>query len=531
MCAKNLSLSRRRILQALGAFTSTAWFDLGTMLAASGARLDDPVPFSFETLRKRASELAKSPYRPTREKSPGLLESIDYDTYQKIRFRRSEALWAGDSESMPVELFHLGRYARRPVAIHVVEDGRARRVRYSPDMFEYGDPELADRLPRDLGFAGFRALYPGAAEGDWLVFMGASYFRSAGAFDQYGLSARGIAVDTSAPGRQEQFPYFTSLWLEQPKQEDNLLTVYALLDGESLTGAYRFECRKEDAVTTDVRAELFQRRNVAQLGVAPLTSMYWYSETNHRLGTDWRPEIHDSDGLALWTGDGERIWRPLNAPPHVQTNAFMDRNPKGFGLLQRDRNFDHYHDDGVFYDRRPSVWVEPKGDWGGGAIYIVEMPTDDEIHDNIVTFWVPERSATKGSRWRFDYRLQWVATEPYLPTVGRVVATRIGRSGIPGQHEERLPNGRKFVIDLTGGPLSELEQRYDLDVVAETSRGRVENQHALMVVGTDLWRVSFDLIVDGSEPVDLRCHLRLGDRTLTETWIYQYIPGNHGLQL
>src|SRR5699024_1711676 len=188
------------------------------------------------------------------------------------------------------------------------------------------------------------------------------------------------------------------------------------------------------------------------------------------------------------------------------------------------------HDDGVFYNRRPSIWVEPKGDWGSGSVHLLEMPTNDEIQDNIVAFWVPERDANKGTSWSLDYRLYWVATEPYLPPVGRVVATRLGRPGIPGQHEERPKNGCKLVIDFTGGPLAQLEQRYDLEVNVEASRGSIKNPHALKVVGTELWRAAFDLLVDGSEPVDLRCYLRLGDRTLTETWVYQYFPGNYGLR-
>lgn len=525
-----MGLTRRHLLSAIAGLTTVSWLDIGRALAASGPQLTAPQPFSFERLREQAQALAKRPFQPTPPSHPELLESIDYDVYQQIRYRRDEALWANRPDAMPVEFFHLGRYANQPVAIYTVKDGNARRVRYSSSLFDYGDIGLKAKLPNDLGFAGFRVLNPGKDAGDWLAFMGASYFRSSGELNQYGLSARGIAVDTAVSGHQEEFPRFTALWLHQPQHGGDTLTVYALLEGESLTGAYRFECRKEAAVTMDIHAELFQRRDIAQLGIAPLTSMYWYSETNHRRGTDWRPEIHDSDGLAMWTGKGERIWRPLNSPPHIQTNAFLDHNPKGFGLLQRDRNFNHYQDDGVFYDRRPSVWVEPRGDWGPGSVYLLEMPTDDEIHDNVVAFWVPGRPASAGTSWSLDYRLYWTATEPYLPTVGRVVATRIGRPGIPGQHEGRPPNGRKFVIDFTGGPLAELKQRYDVEVIAQTSRGSIENQHALKVVGTDLWRAAFDLLADGSEPVDLRCYLRLGDRTLTETWIFQYFPGNYGLQ-
>lgn len=520
--------TRRHMLQALAALATTSWWDLDTALAAAGPTLGAPEPFDFDRLRERARRLAGRPHRSPPEPYPKLLDAIDYDTYQKIRFRRSNALWGDEAGTMPVELFHLNRYARKPVAIHVVREGEARRVRYAPSLFDYGSAKRAQRLAEDLGFAGFRVLHPGDRQGDWLAFMGASYFRSAGALDQYGLSARGVAVDTALPDRKEQFPRFTSLWLQQPK-DSHRIVVHALLEGISLTGAYRFDCCKGEGVLVDVHAELFQREDIARLGLAPLTSMYWYSETNHRRGSDWRPEVHDSDGLAMWSGAGERIWRPLNAPPHPRTSTFVDHDPKGFGLLQRDRDFDHYQDDGVFYDRRPSVWVEPKGEWGAGAVHLVELPTDDEIHDNIVAFWVPQKPASAGTGWKVDYRVHWVATEPCVPAVGRVVATRLGRAGIPGQHEKRPPHGRKIVIDFRGGPLAELEQRYDLEVVVQASRGTIQNRHALKVVGTDRWRGSFDLLVEGSQPVDLRCYLRLGERTLTETWMYQFLPDTYGV--
>jgi glucans biosynthesis protein len=251
--------------------------------------------------------------------------------------------------------------------------------------------------------------------------------------------------------------------------------------------------------------------------------MFWFGENNRHLATDWRPEIHDTDGLAIWTGAGERIWRPLNNPPTVQTSSFEDSDPKGFGLLQRDRAFYHYEDDGVFYDRRPSVWVEPQGGWGRGAVQLVEIPTDDEIHDNIVAYWVPATPVTAGSRWSFAYRLHWLADEPYPPTaVARVRHTRLGRGGIPGQ--PRPAGARKFVIDFEGGPLEELKKLDPVKPVVNASRGRIDNAYALQIVGTRNWRAFFDLYAEGPELVDLRCFLRLGERTLTETWLYQYIP-------
>ncbi|HYW02313.1 MAG TPA: glucan biosynthesis protein D [Gammaproteobacteria bacterium] len=527
----SVDLTRRRLLQAMGALgllTITPGLDRALAAThATGLLLGPARPFSFGRLREHAFRLSKLPFQPVPVRHAGLLDRITYDVYQKIRFRSQDALWGGGGHRWPVELFHLGKYARRPVRIHAVANGGARRIRYSPDLFDYDHTGLRGQVPPDLGFSGFRVMNTGKQKGDWLAFQGASYFRSAGPLNQYGMSARGVAVDTTVPGHSEQFPRFTSFYLEEPA-DGHTFIVYALLDGTSLTGAYRIICHRHKAIVMDVHAELFQRTSVAQLGIAPLTSMYWYSETNERVGTDWHPEIHDSDGLAMWTGAGERIWVPLNDPPHVQTNSFTDHDPRGFGLLQRDRDFDHYLDDSAYYNRRPSVWVEPRGGWGHGAVVLMELPTDSETQDNIVAFWQPARKADAGTRWSLDYRLYWVAREPFPPAVAHVIATRLGRPGAPGQHKPRDPHGRKFVIEFAGGPLANMHQRFDIDAVVTASRGTVRNRHVLKILGTGRWRAQFDLHVTGTEPVNLRCYLRLGRRTLSETWLYQFFPGNYG---
>lgn len=511
---------QRRAL--LGAMAALPLVGLRSVSAADNAPTLGPAePFDFGRLVERARRLAQQPHRPAESKAPELLKRVDYDAHQRIKYRPSAEINADGRYG--IRAFHLGRYAREPVALNVVRDGQAHRVQYDRRLFAYDEVPFASELPSDLGFAGFRVMHAGDDKRDWLAYQGASYFRSAGPSDQYGLSARGIAINTGLPEHEEEFPRFSEFWIELTGET---ITIHALLDGPSVSGAYRFECRKgSEAITQDVRAEVFQREGAERLGIAPLTSMYWYSEQED--GPDWRPEIHDSDGLAVLTGSGERIWRSLNNPPTMQVNNYMDENPRGFGLLQRDRKFSNYQDDGVWYDRRPSVWIEPKGDWGRGKVQLLELPTNDEIYDNITCYWVPEQTAEAGRHWQFEYRLHWTAEEPYPPEgVGFVRATRTGRSGIPGRPETIDPNGCKFAIDFEGGPLAEMEQRYDIDVVVETSAGRVENPYALKVVDHPYWRGVFDLILEpGAEgPVDLRCFLRLNDRTLTETWSYQYFP-------
>jgi glucans biosynthesis protein len=332
-------------------------------------------------------------------------------------------------------------------------------------------------------------------------------------------------VDVAVFGKNEEFPDFTHVYFETPQAGSNTVTVYALLDGPSVSGAYRFVMQRAASVIMDIDSAVYLRQEVSRLGLAPLTSMYWYSEKAKTTAVDWRPEIHDSDGLALWTGTGERIWRPLNNPPRIITSAFSDENPKGFGLLQRDRNFDHYLD-GVGYDRRPSVWVEPVGDWGRGVVQLVEIPTDDEIYDNICAYWLPEKPTRAGDALSYDYRLHWLKEEPHFPVaqLAKVVATRMGRGGQPGQPR---PRGlTKFTIEFLGGELASLPYGLRPEPNIWTSRGQVS------LVQTDPvpnnvpghWRTHFDLAVDGREPVELRMFLRLGEKTLTETWLYLFEP-------
>ena len=515
-------MDRRRFLLTIGAVPLVCLLGVPEREQVTEPQLGPPLPFDFDTLRQQARALSMAPYKPPILRAGNVLKQIDFDAIQKIRFKPEATLWSGEDEPFTVRFFHLNKFVTTPVTIYAVERGLAREVQYSSKYFDYDHTNLRNKLPEDLGYGGFRIMSPKTGN-DWLAFQGASYFRSSGASGQYGLSARGIAVNTAMP-QPEEFPRFSSFWLERPTDREHGITIYALLDGPSLTGAYRFACSQSSAAVMDVQAVLFMRQSIKRLGIAPLTSMFWYGENNRTDATDWRPEIHDSDGLALWTGAGERIWRPLNDPPALQVSSFEDKAPKGFGLLQRDRNFDHYQDDSTFYNARPSAWVEPRGDWGKGAVQLVEIPTNDEIHDNIVAYWLPEQVVEPGSHWNFDYRLYWASEEPFPPTVGHVVATRIGRGGVPGQETPRKSGQHKFVIDFEGGPLFALKQRYDVDCVVTASRGNVMHPYALKVVGTNLWRATFDLDLPSGDAVVLRCFLRLHETALTETWLYEYIP-------
>ena len=524
------SFDRRLLLRGLGACLGPwAGMAVNSAFAAtsrptSGGLKFGPVhPFSFDSLKTQARALAAQPYLSTPSPAASLIQGIDFDKVQKIRFRPEDALWRDSAAAYPVSFFHLNKYSRDPVTIFALDGAAsamtAREIVYSPAYFDYGASGLDPRALGSLGFAGFRANNAQNNPSDWLAFQGASYFRTAGQDDQYGASARGIALNT-ALSTPEEFPRFSQFWLAE---KGDTFTIYALLEGPSVTGAYKFDCAHKDGVVMDVHCDLFFR-GAPKLGIAPLTSMYWYGENQRERADDWRPEIHDNDGLAIWNGKGERIWRPLINPPHLQTNAFTDQTPKGFGLIQRDREFADYQDDGAFYNKRPGIWVEPKGDWGAGAVELVEIPTNDEVHDNIVAYWRPQNPVKSGDALSFDYRLYWQNQEPSYPAeLAKVVATRIGRPGIPGA-ESWTAGQRKFSVDFSGGALADMAQRFDIKPVVTSSSGPATGAYVNKVVGTNRWRALFDVPVEGKAPTNLRCYLKLGDKTLSETWIYQYFP-------
>lgn len=508
--------------------------------APDGLMFTAPAPFSFDALKARAREIGAQPYVPPPRPAPEIVNRIDYATHGGLRFKPELALFGRGPGQFPVTFFHLGQYFQKSVRIFAVEGGQAREVVYRPDYFDMPIGSIARRLPQDAGFAGFRFQesrngHPsrGGRDGgkldwrtnDWAAFLGASYFRAIGDDYQYGLSARGLAIDPGLPGIPEEFPDFTQFYIEAPAHDAPTVVVYALLESWGATGAYRFAMTRGTDVVMAVDCQLHVRHDISRFCIAPITSMYWYSETNKGATSDWRPEVHDSDGLAIWTGTGERIWRQLNNPPRPITSSFVDDNPMGFGLMQRDRDFAHYQD-GVAYERRPSLWVEPVGRWGRGAVQLIELPTDDEVHDNIVAAWVPAEPVTAGRTFDLAYKLHWRGGEPAAVTertnLAHAIATRLGMGGEPGQSTQRA--GRKFVVEFLGPPLAALPPGVKPQAIVTASRGEIVNPF-VEPLPNDVaghWRAVFDLKVAPGDPVELRLFLRAGAQVLTETWAYQY---------
>jgi glucans biosynthesis protein len=488
-------------------------------------------PFSFDQLKQRAMALARTAYvAPPKPPAADPLRDMSFDTFAQAVYRPEMELWHGVAGAQTVRLFPQGRFYAEPVAIHVVEQGQAREVLYTPDLFSM-PPGHPLRGLKSAGFAGFRLMSRGG-QSDWLAYLGASYFRASDPFDQYGASARGLAINT---GRPEEFPRFTAFWLEQNGGEG--MTIYALLESQSVCGAYRMDSRRIDGgkggAVQDIDCALYFRAPVQTLGLAPLTGMFWYGSNSGNFRGDWRPQVHDCDGLALWTGAGERIWRPLANPPRILTNSFADVNPKGFGLIQRDRDFEDYQDDSLFYDRRPSLWVEPLpsasgAGWGKGAVNLVRLPTPNETEDNIVAFWTPEADVKAGSTIEARYRLYWGIDAPPAGDVGRIVATRVGQGGLGGRDLDRrhtAPGARKFVIDVEGKAVEGLARYGGTQAVVTATRGKLNDVGAFPVVGAKRWRIMFDLSDLDGQPADLRAFLRGKDgQALSETWLYEAFP-------
>ncbi len=492
--------------------------------------------FSFSDVARAAEELASSPFVDPDGTVPEFLLKISYDQWRKIRFRPDRSLWRELGLPFEVQFFHPGLFYNRVVKINVVNGESVAKVPFSADFFEYGDVEFADKIESvSMDFAGFRVHCPLNTEeykDEFVVFLGASYFRAVAKDVQYGLSARGLAIDTAMQSGEE-FPYFKEFWLEKPGSGDEALTIYALLDSPSLTGAYKFAITPGEETKMVVDSTLFLRRDVQKLGIAPLTSMFLYGETENGWRGDFRPEVHDSDGLLVKDGDGVWYWRPLSNPRRLSVSSRPMDNPGGFGLFQRDGSFDHYQDLEACYERRPSLWVEPHG-WSTGRVELVEIPSEQEIHDNIVAYWVPDKTLQDAKAFYprsmdFGYTMRWIAPGVSVHDLGRAAASRIA----DGNSQDSV----KFVIDFEGGELADIPGDAGLSSVVTVGNGaRLLEKQLMKNEVTGGWRLVFQVARESDESIRtlfpsssarptiaITALLKRGENLpdpLTETWTY-----------
>ncbi len=503
----------RRVFLGAGA-------SLPLLAAADHAVAADPpaqsTAFDGATVRTLARQLAQQPFKAPDKELPPAFKDLDFDAYQGIRFNPAATHWVGQGRRFSAQFFHRGYIYHDRVAIHEVADGKAEAIKYRPDMFTF---EKVTPPTGDLGFAGFRILYPlnhSDPIDEVCAFLGASYFRAVAKGQGYGLSARGMAIKTADAGGEE-FPLFRSFWLERPSPGADIIVIHALLDSPSATASFRFTIRPGEDTVFDTETAIYPRTDIAQAGLAPLTSMFLLDANDRARFDDWRPAVHDSSGLQIRNGHDEAIWRPLTNPRDLQISAFQDTSPRGFGLMQRNRAFVDYQDLESRYEKRPSLWVEPIGDWGQGMVELVEIPSDREVNDNMVAFWRPRDPLRANGEYLLNYRLHWGRAAPGAVKLAQAMQTRCGLS-FDQKH-------RQFIIDFVGDSLKAMKPDSPPALDVGTDKGKIVSAVTQPNPDVGGWRVSIELDTQDSKVVELHARMMQGDQPLTETWVYRWTKG------
>lgn len=483
--------------------------------------------FGYDQIVAKARRLSMENFKPEVLKLPSELTEMDYDAFRGIRYIREQGPWYGKNIPFEIQFFHMGSIFKNSVRVNEIIAGSEKYIPYNSQSFTKEDKPMP-QLSGDIDYAGFRLHYPLNTPDyydELITFLGASYFRALGRDQKYGISARGLAIDTGLP-TGEEFPVFKEFWIKKPVQRNRTITLYALLDSPRMTGAYEFFIRPGKITKIDVTATLLPRENIQKIGIAPLTSMYLFGENTKNKFFDYRPEVHDSDGLLIHNGAGEWLWRPLDNAKQLRMSSFIDKDIKGFGLFQRDRNPDHYQDFEAHYQDRPSVWIEPISGFGTGKVHLIEIPSDREIHDNVVAFFWPDSPIEKGKEYVFKYRLDWMKDiAPDTSDVGCVTATYSGVGGISGVPSETFI---KFVIDFKGGKLDGVTDPSLLIPSVDATEGNLKD---IVVQKNPIdggYRLFFDYKPSG-KTAELRASLKSNqpstkDEVLTEVWTYQFLP-------
>lgn len=482
--------------------------------------------FSFQTVIDKARDLAAQPYHEP-EQIPRFMRELNYDQYQDIRFNPDKSLWKQGQSKFQVMLMPPGLFYGHAVKINIVDGQGAKPLPFKKDLFTFTNPELEKMIPADLGYAGIKLTFPffqPDIQNQFLVFAGASYFRGVGKDNGWGISSRGVAIDTGLP-TGEEFPSFIEFWLVHPAAKSDQMMVFGLLDGPSLSGAYQFSIKPGKRTSVDVKAVLYPRNTIKLMGVAPLTSMFYYGENTSRPRGEWRSQVHDSDGLLVHNGSGEWLWRPLINPVYLQMDYFRTDDVAGFGLLQRDTGFNDYHDLGARYEVRPSTWVKPEGKWGPGHIVLVQLPTNMETNDNIVAFWTPASAPTPNLPYHIGYNLSFGGRELADQDTGHAVNTFVGDGNIIGGGQKK--GAYRLIVDFTGAGLDKLKPGAAVEGVVTGLDGTEVFEY--FVEYNDLqksWRLSMLAKPAEGKSLDVRAYLKEGDRALTETWNYRLPPDN-----
>ncbi|MGP9767323.1 glucan biosynthesis protein G [Halomonas sp. AOP13-D3-9] len=494
----------------------------------------EALAFGFDDVAKKAEELAQQGYRAPETTLPNELRELSYAEYSQIQYKRDRDVWSGNNAPFTLSFIHEGMHYDSAIQLNSIDqEGEVHGFAYNPDDYTYGDLDISDDVKQSdgLGIAGVRINHSlnGVDSNEVMVFLGASYFRAVGSGQVYGLSGRGLAVDTGLSSGEE-FPRFSEIWIVEPSPESQYLTIFALLDSPSVTGAYRFVLRPGEDALVDVQSRLYLRRAVEKLGIAPLTSMYLYGPEQPSSTQHYIPAIHDSNGLLIDDAQNGWLWRPLANPAKLMMNRHATPQLRGYGLMQRGHNFSDYQDIDARYDLRPSAWVQPQNEWGAGSVELIQIPTDNETNDNIVSMWLSDEPHEPGTPLAFDYRLMFTTDESrHLdPQLAWVEETRRSRGEVVRDDLVREPDGTlAFVLDFVGPSLEGVGNGANMSVEASVGdNGELANSRVVQNPATNGWRVFVNVKRNnGSQPLDIRAKLMLDGKPLSETWYYR-LPAN-----
>lgn len=477
----------------------------------------DSQPFSEDLLDTFARRRADEPFKAPDKRVDEALSAITYEQYSRaIVYKDDQAIWRKDDGPFWLEPYHTaGTIFAFPVELYTVEAGRAARIPYSADAFEFNPPAKRPATPAQSDFAGFRALGQIDKSGafrDFLSFIGASNFRAIAAGQVFGVSARALAINTGQTGG-EDVPLFRSFWIERPKPIDQSLTIHALLDCQSAVGRYKFIVTPGYDTVIETEAVIYPRRRIPYAGIAPIASRFFFGPGVPPKRRDYRPNVHDSEALYIFNAAGEQIWRPLLNPDRLQFSVFLDKTPKGFGLIQKERSFASFQDLDQHFEKRPSLWIEPLGEWGEGSIDLIELPAPEEINENIVCFWRPKDGLGPGIGHRYRYRMHWCWNPPVESKKATIQQTRVG---------ETKAGEVAFLVDFANTEACEGCNPASLTANVTGSAGEVRNVRLAAGPSSGMQRLRFEYVPAGSDPVDLRAELIADGKPVSETWIFRW---------
>jgi glucans biosynthesis protein len=503
---------RREFLQlALGGALAASLAPSGAAPAAAEP-LGQPVPFAADTVVRQAVELAAKPFKePEAPPLPSLLSGLTFDQYASIRRVPGTAIWSGEKLGFSLEPLHRGFVYTTPIAINIVENGFAQKVLYESADFDFGKLQPPAVLG-DLGFSGLRIL-KSSDQGfeDAAIFQGASFYRARARAQAFGVTARGLAIRTGdEPG--EEFPLFREFWIEKPNPAANTLTIHALLDSASVTGAFRFTLRPLETTIIDTEMTLIARVAVDKLGFGAMAAVYLFSGLDHRRADDVRAAVYESTGLQILAGSGEWLWRPVSNRETLQISAFSDLNPRGFGLLQRTRSFDAFYDDATHWELKPTLWIEPIGDWGEGDLRLLEIPAASEANENVVAQWRPKAGMAAGTSLSIAYRQFWCWSPPSSPRLATCVSSRSGKIG----------NRQRFAVEMAGDLFADPQKAAAASADVHASPGKIESVRLFPYKDRRSVRVVFDLDPGSEAYSELRLTLSVDNQAASETWLYRW---------